>query len=187
MLDPLRRVVSTVLVVAGLAAVCAVHLAGKPLPGYGLGRSADEARQQSTLAQLDRLALSATAGGNAFLQFRGMDGSLPQDEPFMAMAYYRTVHAAYPARVFVARPSDVVNNGLGITRAAFAPDGTWLRSHGVRSVVTFSKDRTGIHMSLQRIAPADAGTGGTGQGADPQGGPGPAAVRPGGGGAGPVR
>jgi hypothetical protein len=149
----LRKVVAAVLVVAGLATLCVVHLSGNPIPGYGLRRSPEAARQESSLAQIDRLAASAVTGeGNVFLEFRGFDGNVPFDEQFMSMVYYRAVNAAHPVRVFVARPTDVVNNGAGITRAAFTPDGAWFNDHDVRSIVTFSRDSSGgIRSNVQRI------------------------------------
>jgi len=95
-------------------------------------------------AGLDNLFESLAGDGNIFVRFRDFKPDIPNQTAFMTRVYFRGSYAAYPARVYVSRSGEIINNGRDIARVNQDLDANLAEQLDISNEILFEfESRTG--------------------------------------------
>jgi len=94
--------------------------------------------------RLDVLFESLAGDGNIFVRFRDFKPDITSQAAFMTRVYFRGSYAAYPARVYVSKAGEIINNGRDIGRVNQDLDANLAKQLDISNEVLFEFDnRTG--------------------------------------------
>ena len=103
-----------------------------------------DASARGPYTRLDALFESLAGDGNIFVRFRDFRPDIPSQTAFMTRVYFRGSYAAYPARVYVSKAGETINNGRDIGRVNQDLDANLAEQLDISNEVLFEFDhRTG--------------------------------------------
>jgi hypothetical protein len=114
-----------------------------------------ETSSRTPYARIDTLFESLAGDGNIFVRFRDFKSDNPRQTAFMTKVYFRGSYAAYPARVWVSRAGEIINNGRDIARLNQELDARLAEQLDISNLILFEfEDNTGnLRSRIIRIQP----------------------------------
>ena len=103
-----------------------------------------ETSLRAPYARINILFESLAGDGNIFVRFRDFKPHNPRHTAFMTELYFRGSYVAYPARVYVSKVREIINNGRDIGRVKQDLDPKLAEQLDIANLILFEfDDRTG--------------------------------------------